>query len=66
MSSDWNDHLMTYNKADGSQSISGGHMFITETVAMKEAAEKEPFAHLYEANDIPRKKVIKERYDSNI
>lgn len=31
-------------------------MFITEIVAVKEEAEKEPFAHLYEANEIPRKK----------
>lgn len=45
---------MTYNKADGSQSISGGYVFITEIVVIK--VEKEQFAHLYEANEIPRKK----------
>lgn len=47
---------MTYNKADNSQSIPGGYMFITEIVAMKVEAEKEQFAHLYEANEIPREK----------
>lgn len=47
--------MMTYNKADGSQSISGGYVFITEIVVIK-VVEKEKFAHLYEANEIPRKK----------
>lgn len=47
---------MTYNKVDGSHSISGGYMFITEIVVMKVKVEKEQFAHLYEDNEIPRKK----------
>lgn len=47
---------MTYNKADGSQSISGGYVFITEIVVIKVEVEKDKFAPLYEANEIPRKK----------
>jgi len=47
---------MTYGKADGSQFISGGQVFITEIVLMKVEVEREQFVHLYEVNEIPRKR----------
>lgn len=47
---------MTYNKADGSQFISGRHVFIPEIFVVKVEVEREQFAHLYKANEILRKK----------